>query len=565
MVCLPRLIAAQNDETDKDICLKADAFYLKAVGQRMAGNHARAYQLYRHTLDIIPEHVGANYDMSTYYHILGNDSLAGKALRQAADNDPENYWVKQALVQLYVSEDRHDDAIAQLEQMAKVYPNNSSVLLMLEELYQKKEDYNKVIETLERIELLEGKSEEISTEKFRVYKMMNDDERALKEMNELAEEYPNDLRYRALIANVYIDSHEYDKALEILLKIREDEPNNVYALMSLATLYEQTRQFDKYNEILGDIVANEGVPDEFKMQIMQSIAVQSLYGQQGNDTTRVMNLFDKVLSTPQKDTSMAELCVRYMVSSQIDKEKIKPVLYLILEIDPEEDMARNQLLSYNIEEDNDEEVIRLCKTAVDYSSKNILYYYYLGVAYLKNDEYEKAIEANRKGLDKVDDKTNIDIVYNMYAIIGDSYHALGNNRMAFEAYDSCLLIKPDDPLVLNNYAYYLALEKKQLDKALEMSAKAIETETDNPTYLDTYAWVLFRLGRYDEAKQVIDKVIKGLGEQTANDATLVEHAGDIYFKCGDRNAAIEFWKKAATLANPSKSLEKKIKKRKFVE
>ena len=335
--------------------------------------------------------------------------------------------------------------------------------------------------------------------------------------------------------------------------------------MALVSLYELTKQVDKYNEILGDIVANEGVPDDTKLQIMQSIAVQSLFGQQGNDTTRVINLFDKALSAPQKDTSMAELCVRYMISSNCDKQRIKKVLYQMLDIDPEADMARNQLLSYSIEENNDQEILRLCKTAVDYASENIVYYYYLGVAYIKNNQFDKAIDANRKGLSKAKPDTNIDIIYNMHAILGDSYHKMGNNKMAFEEYDSCLLIKPEDPLVLNNYAYYLALEKKQLDKALNMSAKAIEKEKDNPTYLDTYAWVLFQLERYQEAKEVIDKVLEITQEPTKDDATLIEHAGDIYFKSGDKQQAIQFWKQAANLTQPSKKLEKKIKKKKFIE
>ena len=106
------------------------------------------------------------------------------------------------------------------------------------------------------------------------------------------------------------------------------------------------------------------------------------------------------------------------------------------------------------------------------------------LADVEKDRYKEAIDATEKGLAKTDARSNVDMVVNMYNILGDSYHKLGNNQRAYECYDSCLLYKPNDVLVLNNYAYYLAVEKKKLDKAEEMASKAIEIEKDNPTYID---------------------------------------------------------------------------------
>ena len=546
---------------------KADAFFFDGVSKRLAGNHAEAFQLYLHTIDICPKHVGANYDISSYYHLMGEDSLAMRSLQTAAEADPNNYWVRQALVQLYVSEDKTDNAIRELEGLAKAYPNNSQLLFMLEELYLKKEDYAKTIETLDRIELLEGKNKDISTEKFRIYSLMKDEQKAFAEMRELAEEYPNDLRYQVLIGDFYLDEGKFDEAMKVYSQIQQTDPYNINLLMSLAKYYEQTNQQQLYMDNLTKIVTNEALPDDTRLKLMQGIAAQNLFGQV-NDTTKVTGLFDKIMELPQETTDMGELYARYLVSSDMSKQKIKPVLYKILDIDPEADIARNQLLLYAIEEDNDEDVMRLCKTAVDYASKNPMYYYYLSVCHLRHSDYQEAIDANRKGLQCLEDDSNIDMIVNMYTIMGDCHHRLGNNQMAFECYDSCLLYRPDDALVLNNYAYYLALENRQLDKAEKMAAKAIQLTKDKPNinYVDTYAWVLFMLSRYDEAKKYIDQGIEMTGgKPSKNDATLLEHAGDIYFKCGDRSQAVKFWQQAKTLGSSSKLLEKKIKKRKYIE
>ena len=544
---------------------KADAFYYDAVKERLAGNHAEAYQLYVHTLELCPDHVGANYDISSYYHIAGDDSLAMNSLQRATQADANNYWARQALVQLYMSEDKTSEAIRELEQLAKAYPQNSQLLFMLEELYLKTENYAKSVETLDRIELLEGKNQELSTEKFRIYTLMKDDQKAFEEMRELAEEYPNDVKYQVLIGDLYLDEEKYDEAMAVYSKIQEVEPYNINLLMSLAKYYEKTDQQELYMENLMKIVTNEALPDDTRLRVMQGIAAQNLFGQV-NDTLKVMSLFDKIMELPQENTDIEELYARYLISSEVSKEKIKPVLYKMLDTDPEADIARNQLLSYAIEEDNDDDVMRLCKTAVDYSSKNPLYYYYLGVCYLRHSKYEESIEANRKGLERLEDDSNLDMIVNMYGILGDCYHRTGRNQQAYECYDSCLLYHPDDALILNNYAYYLSLENKNLDKAEQMSSKAIELKKDDPNYIDTYAWILFMQRRYEEAKTYIDKAVELTGKELKkSDSVLIEHAGDIYFKCGLKAEAQKYWEQAGKLGGGSKLLQKKIKKRKYIE
>lgn len=544
---------------------KADAFYFDGVRQRMAGNHAEAYQLYRHTLELCPDHVGANYDISSYHHLMGEDSLAMLTLQKAADADPNNYWARQALVQLYVSENKNAEAVTELEKLAKAYPKNSQLLFMLEELYFKTEDYQKTVETLDRIELLEGKNQEISTEKFRIYSLMKDEKKAFEEMRELAEEYPNDIRYQVLIGDLYLDQGKNDEALKVYEDLQKTDPCNIHLLMSLARYYETTGQTELYAENLAKIVTNEALDNDTRVKIMQGIAAQNLFGQK-NDTAKVMGLFDRIMLLPQENIDMGELYARYLISSEISKEKIKPVLYQMLDIDPEADIARNQLLMYAIDEDNDDDVMKICKTAVDYSSKNPMYYYYLSVCYLRHSKYEEAINANRKGLERIDDESNVEMIVNMYTIMGDCYHRTGKNQQAFECYDSCLLYRPDDALVLNNYAYYLALEKKELDKAEQMSAKAIQLRKDEPNYIDTYAWVLFELNRYDEAKKQIDRVFElKEGKMGKEEATFIEHAGDIYYKCGLKQQALQFWQQAEKTGGGSNLLKKKIKKRKYIE
>ncbi|MBQ9362932.1 MAG: hypothetical protein IJT97_05845 [Bacteroidaceae bacterium] len=109
-----------------------------------------------------------------------------------------------------------------------------------------------------------------------------------------------------------------------------------------------------------------------------------------------------------------------------------------------------------------------------------------------------------------------------YTLLGDMYHVIGNDERAFQYYDSCLVYNPDEPMVLNNYAYYLSLIPRDLDTAEQMSRRSNELSPDNPTYLDTLAWVLFQQGRYAEAKDVMDKVVLLMTPEELEDSSDVK-------------------------------------------
>jgi Tfp pilus assembly protein PilF len=133
---------------------------------------------------------------------------------------------------------------------------------------------------------------------------------------------------------------------------------------------------------------------------------------------------------------------------------------------------------------------------------------------------------------------------------------------AYEAYDSCLQWRPDNIACLNNYAYFLSIDGKHLDKAEEMSRRTIKKEPENPTYLDTYAWVLFRQKRYAEAKIYIEQALKF--DTVDVSADVLEHAGDIYANNGEMEKAMEKWKEALKLAPENKVLIRKIKLKKYL-
>lgn len=151
------------------------------------------------------------------------------------------------------------------------------------------------------------------------------------------------------------------------------------------------------------------------------------------------------------------------------------------------------------------------------------------------------------------DSVRVDI----FSMIGDSYHSLGKNEEAYQYYDKALAINPKSIAVLNNYSYYLSLEGRNLRKALKMIETVLEKDPNNSTYLDTKAWILYKLGRYDEAKSVMRQALIYGGND--NDVIL-EHYGDILLKLNEVEMAKMYWQMSYDKGNRTEELLKKLNK-----
>lgn len=106
-------------------------------------------------------------------------------------------------------------------------------------------------------------------------------------------------------------------------------------------------------------------------------------------------------------------------------------------------------------------------------------------------------------------------VVSYLSIIGDTYHQAGDSRKAFKTYEQALKLQPDYCPVLNNYAYFLSLQKRRLCKAEKMSRITVEQQPDNATYLDTYGWILFLRGKAAKAKPYFKRAMIYGGKDSA--------------------------------------------------
>ena len=523
----------------QDTAKRYDNFFLEAICQQEKGNHDAAFDLLSHCVEIDSTRSEAYYYLSRYYDFLKNKEKGLAYSEKAVQLEPDNETYLETLANTYISRRKYDKAIDVLERLYDKNRDREEVLSMLAQLYEQQKDYEGAIRTLSRLETLEGKSERLSMAKSELYTQKGDKKAAISEMKQLADQYSNDLNYRCLYGTTLYLNGQQKKALVIYNEILKKDPENRSAQMAMLSHYNEINDSVQAHVWLERMLMNKNATSQDRIMLFRQVIGES--ERHGGDSTQVLNLFRRVLDTPQADADLAIFCATYMNLKQMPSDSISPVLEHALTLEPTNASARLQLVGYAWAAGDRDRVIALCQDARQYNPDEMAFYYYQGIAYYQKDQLDEALNAFQNGIGVITAQSDPSIVSDFYAVMGDILHQKGLAREAFMAYDSCLVWKDDNIGCLNNYAYYLSELGEQLDKAEQMSYRTIKAEPKNATYLDTYAWILFMQQRYSEAKIYIDQTLQYDADTSA---VLLEHAGDIYYQAGDADQALAYWQQA---------------------
>lgn len=538
-----------------------DYFFLEAVRQQNAGKLTAAFELLEHARSINPNAAEVYYYESMFQAMMKRDSLALASMEKAVELNPDNQTYAEQLAQYYIANQQYDKAISAYELLYAHNHDNTDALRILVQLYQQKKDFPNMLSTIERLETEEGESEQLALSKMRVYEMMGDQKAAYNSLKDLADKHPLDMVYRVMLGNWLMQNDRQKEAYKYFIDVLKEEPDNAYAESSLYDYYNATHQEALARQMLDRILMGDNTPVDTKIVMIRAFIQDN--EAHGGDSTQVLSLFDKVLAVPKPEEHIAELRAAYMSLKKMPQDSVNAAYMKVLDIAPDNAGARLQLVQSLWNAKKYDEVIAMTDQAQAYNPEEMVFYYFGGMAhYLKGDE-ESTLSTFKKGIAQVNDKSSPDLVSDLYMIMGDILNKKGLEKESFAAYDSCLHYKDDNVPALNNYAYYMSVNGKNLHQAEQMSFKTIKAEPKNGTYLDTYAWILFMEERYHEAKIYIDQAVANL-DSTQNNNTVIEHAGDIYAMNGLTEEAMKFWQRSYDAGNKSDAVELKLKNKRYI-
>lgn len=543
-----------------------DRMYLDAVCQQLAGNDSAAMELLDSCMALRPDAAEVYFRRAQYYSDCGNDSLATASLERAAQLQPGNDTYQESVAETYISRRDYDSAIRAYENLYAHHRDRSDVLDILVRLYGAKKDYNKMLATIDRMEQADGESDDLTFLRMNVYEQRHDTKNAYRMLKKLNDGHPNEPSYKVMLGNWLMNHDRKPEAFKLFQAALAEDSQNEFALNSLYDYYRAAGDNTAAERLRDEILFSTKTETKTKTTMLQQAIRES--EQHGGDSLPVLGLFDRTIAASPKAVDIINLKAVYMKLKKMPEDSVNATFARTLAVEPDNTMARLEIIQNLWPHKRWDDVIRLSREGTQYNPDDMAFYYFLGLAYFQTDRDDDALEAFRRGVGEINDKSNPDIVSDFYSLMGDILYKKHKPDEAFAAYDSCLQWKDDNVMALNNYAYYLSEERRDLKKAEQMSARTIKAEPTNPTYLDTYAWILFLQKRYDEARAYIDRALDNdsTGGNDSTDtaaagpsAVVIGHAGDIYCMCGDAKRAAELWQKAIEAGGDKATLERKIK------
>lgn len=548
---------------------RLDYFMMEASKCRMRDDMSAAIEMYRHCLEIEPDAPEALFRMGLVHMYMKEDSLGMGCLERAVRLDPENAHYIEVLASLHIRRNEIDEALPLLERLSRLQGKRSDVMYQLANIYARNEEYARAVEIYDKMELLEGKLPSISRDKFSLYMQMGDSVSAFRELQSLCDEYPADLNYRIGMGYSYQQLGNYDEAMKIYDEVRRVDPDNATLQAALMDFYRLQGQDSLYEAIRDSILYSPKTSVEDRGSILQQMSIETASDSVGRE--HMVEVFEDVLKVDSTSTDLLMLYALYLEAAKASPVDIHNVFVRMMAIAPDNEVATRWLLRYYGDEHDYHSLEEVCRKGANYHPENMSYHYFLGVALLIQGDETGALEALDRGLRLRPADSAPDLVASMFTSRGDIYHQLGKDSEAFAQYDSALVYNPNDPLCLNNYAYYLSLKEENLDRAEEMSYRAVKAEPGNPTYVDTYAWIKFAQGKYAEAADYMNLIVpqdsleQFLASDTTVSAVVLEHAGDIAWMTGDRPRALLLWQHAEERNDKGVSpvLMKKARKKKY--
>ena len=537
---------------------KFDYFYYEAANLKNAGKYDAAFDLFSYCLSLDTASSSVLYELAMFQLQRNRPEKAVEMLKSAVAHSADNFTYRMTLAGLYRNLGMYGEASASYEELVKQYPDKTELNYYLADALTQEGEIGQAIDAYNALESTMGMNESLSLQKFKLYQTLKQPDKAFEEIEKLADKYPMNARYRLLMGDLHLENNEADKALACYQKAHEIDPDDPRYIVSMANYYDQTGNKEAAEQEIRDALVNEKLDVETKVGIL-SRYIQRLQQTQ-QDFDKANSLFQTLLDQHPEDTEL-KLMYGSLLMAQKKEDEAKFQFQLVTEMDPSNEAAWQQLLNMALKREDIPEVIRICTKCKEVFPESPEYYFYLGIGYYMQEKYQESLDTYYAGLKIIPEENGV-VKSNFYGQIGDLYYQMKKMDEAYKAYDEALKYNENNAPVLNNYSYFLTLDKKDLKKAERMAAQCIKLEPDNATYLDTYAWVFFVQGNYTLAKIYIENA---LSKDTTNSAELVDHYGDILYMSGEKDKALEQWKKAKEMGKDTDVLKQKIAKGIYIE
>ena len=547
----------KNNEVSKltdEAKYQSEFYFIEGEKFFLIEDFPKALEMFSRTLDINPSNAAAHYKIAEIYMKSGELIKALPHAMQTLEINPENkyYYILNATLQTQLG--NYPKAAEHFEAMFARFEGNNDYLYDLAQIYQYSEEYEKALLTYEKVETEYGKQVEVTRMKQKILMKQNKFDLVRDEWEKLLEEQYDEeilLEY----ADILITNGDFLEASKVIEEAINLYPSNPVPYLSLAELKKSQGEVLESITYLKYPFEDGSIEYEQKLQVLAGY-IENL----PNDSLQVE--MERLIQVLQEEYPMRYQS--YAIAGDLyykvgDPNKAVENYLLSVKKDETNFNVWQNIISILNESGNYDGVIETVGSALEVFPNQAILYFYEGSAHLLKKDNQKAVAVLEQGVKYARQNPGLYAVF--LGQLGDAYNASGDHKSSDEAFEKALKEDPNNDYVLNNYSYYLSLRNENLEKAMAMSEKLVERNPENSTYLDTHAWVLYKLGKYKDARKYLERAV---GKSGAN-GVVFEHYGDVLFKLGQKNEAVIQWEKAKLIGEVSDLIDKKIAERKLYE
>lgn len=516
----------ENEKSKEEYQYKT--YFFSAIKEKSLENYSEAIKYFEKCIKLDKSLPTPYYEISQIYYYNDEIKKSLEYSKKAYELDNSNTWYALFYAEnLFVNNDYYN-TIYLYKKLLKEDNDNEDYYLELAKVYLYDNNLLLAIKTYNELEKKKGLNHYTSTQKHKIYLELKDYNNAAKELESLLEETPDDLEIYEMLSDCYILDGDYDKSFKVLKRISELNPNSISVHLSLADYYLKKGDLEKYKDELLFSFKSEKLDPESKIRKIIPL-LTPIYE---NDLSNIDLLYE--LSSELVKVHSENVMVNYIYGDvlRFNSQKVLALNQYkkVVELDPNQQDAWKELLFLQLNLSQLDSLIVFSYTALDLYPTNPLFYYLNGLANYYKKNYKQSIESISTGVNFVVDNPNLSS--EMYAILGNSYNQIKDYKKSDESYEKALGFLPDNVQVLNNYAYYLSLRGENLERAKEMSLTTIEMFPDEANYYDTYAWVLYKMKNFIEAKIWMQKAL-----DISQSQTFYDHMADILTELGELEEA----------------------------
>lgn len=518
----------------QDIDAQYENMIMSAVSKYDGRDFDGAMEILHSVLESAPDNDAAYYYLALCSIAKGEPDAAEMFFRQACELDPENFWYRHRLAALYAVTNRPELAVTIYEELLEDFPKKSDLYFELVELYSAQKEYEKALEIMDEIETVFGKTESIAVYRFNILRIMNRVEDAFKSLEKYNEDYSSPYVLTTLAdwqISMYNDSTAlkyYDEALEIA-------PDYASAMLGKAETLRITRKYDDYFKVLDAFVSEPNIAIEGKNEYLMAIIQRADPKFVKSFMPQMDTIVSRTLQVHPSDSMAMNLAGVWYYTTERDDMAIE-TFRLNAATYPESLSANAAYIEFLMYAEFWDELSQEGRKCFERFPNEAAFLEMASVGDFNLNRYDAVLEICDQVLEVAPNDSSRTL--RAWSTKGDIYYKLGDSKKAYKAYDKALKINPDYIYVLNNYAYYLSEEGRNLKKAYEMSKRTVEAEPDNATYLDTFGWILYLQGKSLEAKPFFKKAMLYGGKESA---VIMDHYAEVLYELKEYDLAMVYW------------------------